>query len=168
MDWALFGVQWLHVVLAIMWFGTVLFSDFVLIPALGTLPLATQRAAVAAIGARSNRIMPTVAGLVILLGILRGTVFGSIRSLEALTSTYGLTWLLALVLASGVFLFGLRVIGPSLERLGSISEAEAFNADGTPTARLTDALSAVKRNVLLELIGFVAVFTCMILMRFGL
>ncbi len=167
MDWVLFGVQWLHVVLAILWFGGVLYGDVVLVPAFGTLSLQTQRAVGAAIGARANRIIPPVAGAVILLGILRGTVFGQIKSLDALGTTYGLTWLLALVFATGTFMFGLRVIGPSLERLASLSDAEALNPDGTPTPTLVGVLNVVKRNVLLELVGFVVVFTCMILMRFG-
>jgi uncharacterized membrane protein len=33
MDWLLFVVQWLHVFLGIFWFGAVLYSDFILIPA---------------------------------------------------------------------------------------------------------------------------------------
>ena len=168
MDWVLFAVQWLHVILAMLWFGGVLYVDFVMIPAFNTLPLTTQRVVGSAVGLRGNKIIPTVAGLVILLGILRGTVFGQIRSLEALGSAYGITWLVALVLAIGTFMFGLRVISPSLERLAAIGDAEALNPDGTASAKLTALLSTVKRNVLLELIGFVAIFTCMILMRFGL
>ena len=168
MDWVLFAVQWLHVLLAMLWFGGLLYADFILIPAFSTLPLQTQRAAAAALGVRANRIIPPVAGLVILLGILRGTVFGQIRSLDALTSTYGITWLVALVVAIGTFVFGLRVIGPSLERLGTIPEAEAMNPDGSPSAKLQLLLEAAKRNSLLELLGFFVIFTCMILMRFSL
>jgi hypothetical protein len=168
MDWLLFAVQWLHVILAILWFGSVLYSDFVLIPAFSTLPLTTQRAIGAAIAVRANRIMPPVAGAVILFGILRGTVFGPIDSLDDLGSAYGITWLLSLVLAIGILIFGLRIIGPSLERLGSISDTEALNPDGTATAKLTALIDNVKRNVLIELLGFVVVFTLMVLMRFGL
>jgi uncharacterized membrane protein len=167
MDWVLFAVQWLHVVLAIFWFGGALYGDFVLVPAFGTLPLVTQQQVGAAVGARANRIIPAAAGAVILLGILRGTVFGQIKTFEALGTTYGITWLVALVFAIGTFLWGFRVIGPSLERLGTISQAEALNPDGTPTPALAALVAVVKRNVLLELVGFVVVFTCMILMRFG-
>lgn len=168
MDWVLFVVQWLHVILAILWFGGVLYSDFVLIPAFNTLPLPTQRAVGAAIGARANRIIPAVAGAVILLGIVRGTVFGPLKSLDAFTTPYGITWIASLLLAIGIFVFGLRVIGPSLERLGSIPDAEALNPDGSASSKLMAALTHVKRNVLLELLGFLVVFTFMILMRFGL
>jgi len=168
MDWLLFAVQWLHVILAIMWFGSVLYADFVLIPALNTLPLSTQRTVGGAIGVRANRIIPAVAGLVILLGILRGTVFGPIKSLDALTTAYGLTWLVALILAGATYLYSVRVIAPSLDRLGSIPDSEALNPDGTASARLATLIAEVKRHVFIELFLFLVIFTCMILMRFGL
>jgi uncharacterized membrane protein len=162
-----FGAQWLHVIFAIFWFGGVLYGDVVLVPAISTLTLPTQRAVGAAIGARANRIVPAAAGAVILLGILRGTVFGQLRSLDALTTAYGITWLVALVFAIGTFMWGLRVIGPSLERLATIPDAEALNADGSATPALAALIARVKRVVLLELVGFLVIFTCMILMRFG-
>ena len=95
MDWIVFGVQWLHVLLGIFWFGSTLYLDFVLIPALMTLPLGEQRRAGAAIGARAVPIFTGVAVAVIVLGILRGTVFGQIKSLDALGTQYGVTWLVA-------------------------------------------------------------------------
>ena len=168
MDWLVFVVQWLHVILAILWFGGILYGDLILIPALNTLPLPTQRAVGVAIGARATGIMPAVAGAVILLGIIRGTVFGPIKSLEALGTPYGVTWLVALVLAIATFMFGQRISGPSFERLASLSEAETLNADGTASAKLTTLADQVKRYVLMELVLFVVIFTCMILMRFGL
>lgn len=167
MDWAVFIVQWLHVILAILWFGGVLYSDFVLIPAFNTLPLTTQRAAGAAIAIRARKVIPPVAGLVIVLGLLRGTVFGQVQSLTALTSAYGLTWLAGLLLALGLYAFGLRVLTPSLDRLAAIPDSEALNPDGSPSATLATVLATVKRNAMLELLGFVLIFTCMILMRFG-
>lgn len=168
MDWFLFAVQWLHVILAILWFGSVLYADVILVPAFMTLPTNIQRAAVGAIGVRSQRVIPPAAGLVILLGVLRGTAFGPVRSIDALTTTYGLTWLLALVLAGGTFLYGLRVIGPTLDRIGQIPESEAVNADGSPSPAALVLLDQAKRNALIELLLFLAIFTCMILMRFGL
>jgi hypothetical protein len=105
---------------------------------------------------------------VILLGILRGTVFGPVRSIDALLTTYGLTWLLALVLAIGTFMYGMRVVGPTLERIGRISEADAVNPDGSPTPAALALLGQAKRNGVIELLLFLAIFTCMILMRFGL
>jgi uncharacterized membrane protein len=168
MDWIVVAVQWLHVVLGVFWFGAVLYSDFILIPALNTLPLPTQKTVGAAIGARANRILPPVAIAVVLLGIIRGTVFGPIKSLDALATPYGITWLLALLVTIATIVFAIRVLGPALERLGTIPEAEALNPDGSASAALTTLIARIKRLSLLELGFFVFIFTCMILMRFGL
>ena len=44
----------------------------------------------------------------------------------------------------------------------------AVNPDGTATPDLEAALARAKTVTVLELVGFLAIFTCMILMRFGL
>lgn len=168
MDPVIFVVQWLHVLLGIFWFGAVLYADFILIPALNTLPLPTQKTIGAAIGARANRIIPPVAFAVLILGIVRGTVLGQVKSLEDLTEPYGITWLVALVLTIATIVFGLRVLGPALERLGTMPESEALNPDGSASGALTTLIARVKRLTFLELGLFLAIFTCMILMRFGL
>ena len=167
MDWLQFAVQWLHVFFGIFWFGAALYSDFILIPAITTLPIGTQRDVGAAIGIRSARIIEPVAGLVILLGIVRGTIFGSIKSLDALTTAYGLTWLVALVAAIATFLWAKRFIVPAIQRLNAFSLDEVTIADGSPNPAFLTAVDQVKRATLLELIGFFVIFTCMILMRFG-
>jgi uncharacterized membrane protein len=168
MDWPQFAVQWLHVLFGIFWFGAVLYADFILIPAITTLPITSQREIGGAIGARAAKIITPVAGLVILLGLIRGTVFGPIKTFDALTTTYGLTWVFALIVAVVTFLWGTRVIVPAIERMNAISVADAVQADGTPAPNLVAAIDRVKRVTVLELIGFFVIFTCMILMRFGL
>jgi hypothetical protein len=168
MDWAQFVVQWLHVGLGVLWFGTVLYNASILIPAISRLPLATQRQVGQAIGEQGFRVIPPVAALVIILGALRGTVFGPIKSVDALTTAYGITWLVALAFAIGAFAWAERVIKPSLARMNAIPEAEALGPDGAPTPALTAAIDEMKRYTVLELGFFVVIFTCMVLMRFGL
>jgi len=166
MDWLQVIVQWLHVFLGIFWFGSTLYADLILVPAVTSLPVARQREVVAPIGSRSVKLLEPVAGLVILLGFLRGTVFGQIRSLEALMTVYGVTWLVALVAAIALFYWAFRVLPPAIERMNAIPlDAEANEASNDAFAA---ALSRVKRISLLELVGFLIIFTCMILMRFGL
>jgi hypothetical protein len=46
--------------------------------------------------------------------------------------------------------------------------ADAIGADGRPSPRLVRLIDDVKRKAGLELVGFVLILTCMILMRFGL
>ena len=165
MDWAVFTVQWLHILLAILWFGNSLSLAAVTIPALNRLPLVRQQEIGAQLGERGLRVFDIVAPAVIILGILRGTVFGSIRDANALLGTaYGLTFLVALVVAIATFLWGRYVLVPAARALATAP----VNADGTPTPELDAALERAKRLTVLELIGFLVVFTCMILMRFGL
>jgi len=167
MDWLQFAVQWLHVLAGITWFGAVIYSDFVLIPAIMTLPPAEQRRAGGAIGTQALKIIPGAAIAVIVLGILRGTVWGPIKSVDVLTTEYGITWLVALVLAITTFGFAKLVIEPGIARLNAIDPGEATLADGTASPRFAAAVAAIKRATLTELGLFLAIFTCMILMRFG-
>ena len=166
MDWLVFGVQWLHVLLGIFWFGSTLYLDFVLIPALMTLPLGEQRRAGAAIGARAVPIFTGVAVAVIVLGILRGTVFGQIKSLDALGTQYGVTWLVALVAAVATAYWGLRILTPAVKKLYTIPESEA-GAAGGQSPGIAAAVADIRRKGQIELLGFFVIFTCMILMRFG-
>ena len=167
MDWAQFAVQWLHVIAAVTWFGAVIYGDFILIPALMTLPTDVQRAAGGAIGLRAMKVIPGAAIAVIVLGILRGTVWGRIHGLDALGTTYGILWLLALVLAIATFAFAKVVIEPAIARINAIDPASATLADGSANPALTAAVDAVKRSTLIELGLFLVIFTCMILMRFN-
>jgi uncharacterized membrane protein len=166
-DWLMFAAQWLHVLLGITWFGAAITGNLILIPALMKLPLDRQREVGGHYGEQASKVLTIAAMGVILLGILRGTVFGSIRSLDALTTTYGITWLVALVAASATFAWGKWVIEPAIGRMNAVPVSEAFQADGKPSPAMLVALGAVKRVSALELLGFIVVFTCMILMRFG-
>ena len=165
MDWFTIVVQWAHVLLGILWFGNALALDVIVIPALNRLPIVTQREIGSQIGARATPIFKVVVPLIIVLGIVRGTVLGPIRTVEAVFGTaYGVTWLAALLLTIGVYVWGLRVLEPALHRMAAAPVA----ADGSPTTELAAATDRVKRLVGVELLGFLAIFTCMILMRFGL
>jgi hypothetical protein len=69
-----------------------------------------------------------------------------------------------LLLTVGVYAWGLRVLEPALRRM----DQAPVSADGSPTPELVAATTRVKALVGVELLGFLAIFTCMILMRFGL
>jgi hypothetical protein len=168
MNWGQFVVQWLHVGLGVLWFGTVLYNATILIPAISRLPLGEQRQVGSLIGEQGFKVIRPVGAVVILLGLIRGTLFGPIKSFDMLTSAYGITWLVGLAFAIGAFFWAERMVAPALERMNAIPEAEALGPDGAPTAVLASAVGVVKRNAVLELGFFAVIFTCMILMRFGL
>jgi hypothetical protein len=166
-DWLTFIVQWLHVLFGIVWFGTVLYNAVILIPAISPMPLERQREVTEAIGRQATKVIRPIAIGVILLGIVRGTVFGPVDEL-GLTSAYGLTWLLSLIVAVGAYLWGERVVVAAIDRMNAIPTAEAVGPDGQPTPVLVEAVDRVKRVAVLELGFFFVIFTGMILMRFGL
>jgi phosphate/sulfate permease len=167
-DLPVIAIQWLHVGLGIVWFGASLFQALILFPALGRFPLGMQRDVGRAIGERAFVVIRPIAFAVIVLGILRGTVFGRIRGIEDLVTPYGVTWLVALGFTIGAVIWAERVIRPSLERLATMPPSEAFGPDGSGSAALVAAGDIAKRNAVLELGFFAVIFTCMILMRFGL
>ena len=156
MNWLQFVVQWLHVLLGILWFGYALSMFFLVSPALAELPEAQGRVTNGRLGAIGARVFPFVAILVVALGILRGTVFGPIKSFEYLFGTaYGWTWVVALLTTLGLLYTGARQIGPLTQ---GIKDAPDYAA----------AAARLRRISTIDLGLFFVVFTCMILMRFGL
>jgi len=165
MDWVVVGAQWLHVLLGIIWFGNSLVVAAILIPSLNRLPIPMQREVGAQYGARATRVFDVLVPALIVLGVIRGTLLGPIKSVgDVFGSTYGITWLIALVAAIATFLWGRIVINGAIERMN----AAPVNPDGTATAQLENETARAKLVVVLELVGFLVIFTCMILMRFGL
>jgi hypothetical protein len=94
----------------------------------------------------------------VLIGFLRGTFFGSLHSLDTVFGTsYGLTWLISLLLGIALILWGALIVGPRAQALVAASTPEDYGA-------IQQRLIFLAR---IELVGFLAIFTCMILMRFG-
>jgi hypothetical protein len=165
MDWVAFVIQWLHVLLGMLWFINALLVATVLIPTLNTFPLPIQREVGGRYGERTVRIFNVVIPVVIVLGFVRGTVFGPIKSIEAaFTTAYGVTWLVALVVAIAIYLWSMLVIERGIAAMNAIP----LKADGGAPPELEHAVSRLKGAIVLELMGFLVIFTCMILMRFGL
>jgi uncharacterized membrane protein len=159
MNVALIVIQWLHVFLGVFWFGTILYVDFILLPTLNRLPLQEQQKVGGLLGPRTSRVLVPVGVTVVLLGFLRGTVFGRLHSLDAVVgSAYGVTWLISLLFGISVIIWGLIVLIPRAEALNTAKSAEVYG----------EIVKQLRIRILIELLGFVAIFTCMILMRFDL
>lgn len=159
---AVIVMQWLHVLGGIFWFGGTLTLNFIVIPSILGLPIDQRPGISSRIGKQMARVIEPVAGLVIILGLLRGTAFGAVQSLSiAFGTIYGRTFVTAFVVATATFLWGKFMLGPTAERLNVVPKS----AEEWVTFKA--ATNRVKTLALLELIGFFAIFTCMILMRFG-
>jgi len=165
MDWVVFGAQWLHILLGILWFGNSLTLAMITIPAINRLPILAQREIGSHLNSQAQRVFEIVAPSVIVLGFIRGTFLGPIKDLGAVFGTaYGVTWLIALVAAVLTYLWGRFAIGGGIRAM----DLTPINPDGTASPELVAATDRVKVVVVLELVGFLVIFTCMILMRFGL
>jgi hypothetical protein len=107
---------------------------------------------------RTPTVIEVVGVLTILLGIVRGTLLGPVRTLEFLFGTsYGITWGIALLLGLAILAWSRFVVGPQSDRMQAAVEMG-------DAATLRGAMPLL----LVELLGFFGIFTCMILMRFGL
>jgi hypothetical protein len=150
-------VEGLHMLFATFWFGGTLWVNFVLGPAAARTSPAASGEMGGQIGLQAARVVPPVAGLAILLGFLRGTVWGPINGLGAIFNTgFGRWWFIALVIAVITFMWGQRLTGPSAASIGSASD----DAERAVRTQRTLRLASI------ELIGFFAIFSMMILMRF--
>ena len=155
MNWPLFIVQWVHVLLGVLWFGYALSMYFLISPTLMELPEAQGRITNSSLASVGGQVFPIVGLLVLVLGILRGTVFGPINSVEDLFgTTYGWTWLVALAGTVALFYTGARYIGPIFQSLKDVDDYPA-------------AVARLRHISGIDLGLFFIVFTCMILMRFG-
>lgn len=167
--WLLYGIQWFHVLCGIFWLGGALYGNFVVIPAIGTLPLELQRKVAKPLGTLGNKVMIPAAVLVIVFGLVRGTLFGPVRSLGFLVGTaYGITFLISFLAASATLAWGVFVMGRTIDRMNSMPLEDMVLSDGTLAPSSAVLIQRAKLFALLELLGFLVVFSCMILMRFGL
>jgi uncharacterized membrane protein len=167
MDWGEATLQWLHILFGTFWFGGALFANFVVVPAMMKLPAEPQQQFLKVFAHQADRVMLIAASGTIILGFLRGTVFGDIKNLDALGTTYGIWWLVGLIAACATYAYGTWYMAPRAKRLSADMAAAGIGpGDPMPTA-LAAAMSQVKLLALLELVGFFVVFTAMIAMHFA-
>ena len=92
----LFIVHWVHVILGIYWFGSVIWTRLVLFPALATLPPEEDEHVRTAIQVGRSRVLTRIAAVgTVALGILRGLMDDV---LDRLDTSYGATYLAAAAL----------------------------------------------------------------------
>lgn len=150
-------VHWLHVLGGIVWFGGHVFTAAVLWPTLLRRPAAEAKALSDAMAQPAMRLMGPAGMLVLVLGIVRGTVLGPVRSLDVLAGTaYGWTFAAALLLTLFLMGYGGRVRGEMDRR---VWDGDRFHPGAADYLRRTSAVN---------LGGLAAILACMVLMRFGL
>ena len=146
-------LQYLHVICAIFWFGSILYGDFVLAPAFqvaGREPSAAVGAAAMRIG---DRIIIPIAGLTILLGFLRGAAEGTVTQFGTL---YSWTWAVSLLVGVGLMLWGIRVTSPTARRVMAMGPGPEFD----------EQFRRARTVASIEVLGFLAIIGLMIAMAF--
>jgi putative copper resistance protein D len=166
--WPLVVVQWLHVAFAIAWVGGTLAMAVLVAPAAAGLPLESRRAVGRRLAARAGAFYAVAGTGTLLLGIVRGTLLGSLRSVPSLATPYGLTWLVALVITVGLAMMGALVVGPAFDRMHADDRLWAPLADGEAAPALTRAARRLDLLSRAELAGFGLVLGCMVLMSVGM
>jgi copper resistance protein D len=152
-----FIVHWLHTFCAIFWFGGIMYVNAVIGPAMLRCGPVVQAEAGDRLARQAVRVTRPMALMTILFGIVLGSVFGPVKHVSDLFgSAYGTYYLLALVLSIAVYLWGQL-----------LTARTALSVAATPEPGRT---AVVRRVIMLsgiELIGFLAIFTCMVLMHFA-
>jgi uncharacterized membrane protein len=161
--WLIVVVQWLHVFSGIFWFGSRLVVTLVLLPTMRRVSQAKQQIFLAELYRHFVRVEPFLGIVTLVLGFLRGTVFGGIVGLDdAFGTIYGLTWTTALVLGVAIAILG-GMVGGNFWKLQAIPVAD----DGSSQVTFDRQLDKTQLYSQLSLALFLLIFTCMILMRFG-
>ena len=156
MQWE-FPLHWVHVLCAIFWFGGVMWVNAVIGPAMLRCSPAAQAEAGDRIARQAVRIIRPAALLTIIIGVILGTVFGEVKHASDLVgSLYGIYFLSSLVLTIAVYLWGQLV-----------TERTALRVATTPEAERTVVVRRMIVQSGIELIGFLAIFTLMVLMHFA-
>lgn len=150
-------VQWLHIAAGLFWIGANIYQDYVIWPALMSRPAAEAHATYDASAKYAAPLMMASGTTVMLLGIIRGTLLGPIKSFGyLLTTPYGLTWLVAL--ATMIFLVAWG------GRFRSGIESHIWDEDRFQPA----AMQYIRSHTLVSNICFGVILACMVLMRFAL
>lgn len=154
-----FGVmilQFLHLLFAGTLIGSGVFMTLVLWPILLKRPSAESRAFFDASFKSVSILMGASGGLTFLTGLLRGTVFGQIKTVADLSTPYGITFLVAAGLMVFMLFHGPRN-GNRL--LKAVWEGNKYKKD---------AAAKAKGILWFSLSMAVILLLCMVLMHFGI
>lgn len=147
--------QWLHILSGALWVGGFVITQFVIWPALLRIPVHHAKPLQASLEKSAAPLFALAAVSTILLGILRGTWLGPLKSWSSLSSSYGHAWLAGLVFAIGFIVFGATVLRrmPQLVWVGN---------DLHPKA-----VARVRMSGMVGMAAFSLILASMVRMHFG-
>ncbi len=137
--------------------GTVWFGGAVYMALLGAALLDRSPRETLPVLARLGRAMAASGSLVLVLGVVRGTGLGPVRSFHYLVSTaYGVTFAIALLVTVLLAMHG-AITGRTLE--AKLCDGDRWRADAART---------IRRDNVISIGGMSVVVLCMCAMHFGL
>ncbi len=166
MDPVLLLVQTLHILAGAVWLGGSVFMNVVVLPALLALPAVEQRASARRVIFGPERMMIGAALLAAVLGIVRGTAYGPIDSVDSLTTPYGIAWSAAIAITVMVFAVGGTVTSRTARAMLDDDRYWTSGPRGDGSEARAPLVTRLRLAFRLELIGILAVFTLMPLLRF--
>jgi uncharacterized membrane protein len=161
MDIGLLVVQLIHILGGVIWLGGSIFMNFVVFPAILAQPWDRQRDLFRRVILGPERLMVWAALATAIMGIVRGTIYGPVRSIEALGTQFGIVWIAAVLITAAVFVVGARVTSPAARTLLDDDSVWSPSAQGPPSDSRAPAIDRVRFGFRLELIGILAVLVLM-------
>ena len=151
-----------HIFLGITWVGGVLFIGWGVLPVIKTITLKDQQTFLITLMRRTHVLLSLAGVGVILTGILLGTVFGPIKSLEHVWNTnYGTLWLDALLIAIVTLLWGMFVGYKQMMRVLTDRPLWLLAEKGARKP-LDEAMMRAAAIESIEIVGFLALLVIMV------
>lgn len=191
MTWGTYISEWIHILLGIFWFGSAMYVNFLLRPTMMKAGPAAMGDLMSRLIGSGEKVLVPLGYATVAMGFIRGTFFGRIRSADILLHTrYGNVWLVALGLGAGVALWSQFVLVPTGRKMIGLMSSmpqmamagmpfasvpggaspETVSMAGGPPAPPPEVQAVMKRGLIatgVELLGFFAIFTCMVILNFS-
>ena len=157
-------IRFLHDAGGAAWFGASVFANVVLLPFVMRQPVDRQRDLVSGLLRTPERFIIVAALLAATTGLARGLWSGRIDSVDDLTTTWGATWLAAIVVTLFVFAVGGRVTSPAMSAL--IQDDALWAVNGTAQAHEARArtFGRMRLGFRLELVGLSVILALMVVL----
>jgi hypothetical protein len=143
-----------------------MYHTFVQFPSAARLPSASQRIMGLQAQDQQETLIVVVGFLVIVLGILLGTVVGPLQSIDMVLTPYGFTWIAGFVMTVLVLSWEIFAVSGAQQRFLE-DDAVWQTSSATFALQRLQGWQRLLRLTWVELGGFGVILLCMVLMHYG-
>ncbi|MDP4084901.1 MAG: hypothetical protein Q8934_09830 [Bacillota bacterium] len=155
----------LHIFLAIIWVGGILFIGWGVFPAVKAMKPNEQRLFLHTLMLRTHWIFTLAGAGVIITGFLLGTVVGPITHIsDIFRFAYGISWFIAFLIGLITLAWGIFVGYNQTMKVLS-EDSLWFSAENGDALPLNKAMVKITCLESVEVIGFIVILICMVLLR---